>query len=100
MAKRKILIDVTKPIPEWGLSEEVSTAVPIVVSGTEIKSTRDISSGMEKRIRAKIDMNTLREAHGFITSSKKGKHSGSVFKLGNRARATVLFKKKNSTGRI
>jgi hypothetical protein len=94
MAKGRFIIDVTKPIPEWGLSEEMSTAVPIAVSGAEIKSTRDISSGMQKRIRAKIDKDTLREACRFIVSSKTGKHSGSVFKIGNRARTKVLFKKK------
>ena len=94
MAKSKFLIDVTKPIPEWGLSEEMSTAVPIAVSGAEIKSTRDISSGMQKRIRANIDASILREARNFMTDSKSGKHSGTVFKLGNHARSRVLFKKK------
>ena len=93
MAKGKFLIDVTKPIPEWGLSEEMSTAVPIAVTGAEIKSTRDISSGMQKKITEALDPNTLREARGFVTFSKKGKHSKAVFKLGNRARSSVLFKK-------
>lgn len=93
MAKGKFTIDITKPIPEWGLSEAVSTAVPIAVSGAEIKSTRSISEAMHNKIRAKIDLGTIKQARSFMTSSKTGKHSKTVFKVGNRARTAVLFRK-------
>lgn len=71
MAKTKFFIDLSKPIPEWGLSEAISTAVPIAVSGVEIKSTRHISSGMQMSILNKIDAKTLKEARNSVATANK-----------------------------
>ncbi|HLJ86152.1 MAG TPA: hypothetical protein VKZ53_04975 [Candidatus Angelobacter sp.] len=99
MAKDKPFIDVTRPIPEWGLSEEMSRAVPMAGSGVEIKSTRDISSSMRNRIRAAIDVGTLREAHKLVADSKEGKHSGTIFTSNKVLRSEVLFKEKEESNR-
>jgi hypothetical protein len=90
MAKRKYIVDLTKPIPEWGLSEAISTAVPRAASGIEIKSTRDISSGMHTTIRAKIDKDILRKAHARVVDAKKGT-AKTVFRAGNRIPRTSVF---------
>lgn len=93
MAKAKFFIDLTKPIPEWGLSEAMSTAVPIATSGVEIKSTRGISSGMHTSIRTKIDAETLKKARTFVVNAKKGTVK-IAFKSRNRASRSVVLARK------
>lgn len=90
MAKAKFFLDLTKPIPEWGLPEAMSTAVPIAASGVEIKSTRRISSGMHTSIRTKIDADTLKRARTFVVNAKKGTVTP-TFKSRNRASRSVVF---------
>lgn len=55
MAKLKFS-DVVKfgaSVPEWGVSREASTAVPLVVSGTQFKSTNQLGHTMESILRNK-----------------------------------------------
>lgn len=83
MAKRKQVrvIDVSKPIPEWGLSEVVSRAVPIVVSGPEIRSTRDISRGIQMELHKHFEgTDVLRQARNLVATAKRKRRSKAVFR--------------------
>jgi len=69
MSKRsKLLID--DFLPEWGVAPAVSTAVPIAVSGTEVKSTRDVSEAMHNLLLSRRDVNAFRQVRRIISGSK------------------------------
>lgn len=71
MSKRSKLLKVTDDfLPEWGVAPAVSTAVPIAVSGTEVKSTRDVSEAMHNLLLSRRDMNAFRQVRRIISGSK------------------------------
>lgn len=89
----KYLLDVEskKRVPEWGISELVSTAVPLVASGAEFKSTRDVGEAMSRVLRSKLDANALSQVKKF---AKKQRSSGSFFKTARRKAATIITRRR------
>ena len=55
MAKVKFsdVINFSGSMPEWGVSPEVSSAAPLVVSGAQFKSTNQLGLAMENILRHK-----------------------------------------------
>jgi hypothetical protein len=88
----KFVVDLNRPLPEWGVSQTISAAVPIAVSGAEIKSTRNASLGMHTVLRARIrekNLNDVAEVQRFVAGMNK------------KTRSTpVAFSGKKKTGRL
>lgn len=55
MAKIKFsdVVNFGASVPEWGVSREASSAVPLVVSGAQFKSTNQLGLAMENILRHK-----------------------------------------------
>jgi hypothetical protein len=90
--KTVLTIESRKRVPEWGISDTVSTAVPLVASGAEFKSTRDVGEAMSKVLRSKLDSKALSQVKKF---AKKERSSGIFFKTARR-RANAMIARKRS----
>jgi|SRR5712671_7485742 len=66
-------------IPEWGVAPSLSTAVPIVVSGAQVKSTKDVSNGMYSVLRHKVSPNLVDEVRKLIAKTKREKDKNTYF---------------------
>jgi hypothetical protein len=87
MSKSKRYLVWHEVVPEWGLSPYVSTAVPIAVSGAEIKSTKDASEAMYTVLRSKADKGLIAEIRKLARGqkSKQSYHPANFFASGGRA---------------
>jgi hypothetical protein len=94
--KRIVMID---RLPEWGISRDVSTAVPIAASGAEIKSMRGASNAMYEVLRSRVqsaeiareELKILRTA---ISKAKTGDDLKLSFRLGSK-KSPSLARKRN-----
>src|SRR5437660_7741206 len=89
-----------KGLSEWGVSPDVSVAVPSAASGAEIKSTEDVSNGMYLVLRSELekDGNLLRELKKVVADAKqkaKNIHPGSTFFRLTRAKSGIPVARRN-----
>ncbi|HEY3771267.1 MAG TPA: hypothetical protein VGN44_21520 [Candidatus Angelobacter sp.] len=99
MAKSsKLLTFADDSLPEWGVSPGISTAVPITVSGTEIKSTRDVSEAMHNLLLSRRDVAAVNQVRRVISDSRsRNILDATVFQLNgrkNKAKVSAKAKKR------
>jgi hypothetical protein len=77
MAKVKFsdVVNFGGSVPEWGVSREASSAVPLVVSGGQFKSTNQLGLAMENILRHKttdqVDFQALANLKSAPKNTKK-----------------------------
>jgi len=74
MAENKLIdaIDFGASVPEWGVSRETSKAVPLVVSGSQFKSTNSLGLRMENILRIKTSPHVDFKALANLKAAPKG----------------------------
>jgi hypothetical protein len=77
MARNKPIdaMDFGASVPEWGVSRETSSAVPLVVSGSQFKSTNNLGLKMENILRIKtsphVNFKALADLKAALKTAKK-----------------------------
>jgi hypothetical protein len=95
MSKRSKLLTLADDfLPEWGVAPAVSTAVPIAASGTEVKSTRDVSEAMHNLLLSRRDVNAFHQVRRIISGFKaRNAPAFTNFRLnGAKSKARVSIK--------
>ena len=91
MSKRSKSLTVADDfLPEWGVAPAVSTAVPMAVSGTEVKSTRDVSEAMHNLLLSRRDVKAFQQVRRIIADKARNVSVFADFQLNGAKSKTKM----------